>query len=399
MQNLTNSIVKIKYSILFFVEILHDYYMNGQSADFEIRPSSDTINYLAGQKLIYKNIGNKLVVLIETDGDNKPVVSLSQFKKLSFYLKLLNPQFYNFSNVNYQAGNNQRYYFSNAYQTKTGTSLYLSSQIAVYNSGTAYKTGDFAVNGSNDVFEAIKPSSSGDAHALNDAAYWIKRGKFQYVNDESLVEVTSLVYTFESTPSTNFSINVFAENPLSGNLELPVDTENRTFSQAQSSVQLRLEKMPKGRYRIEVNGQSKIVYLDGDALYSQVLGIVEIVNVQPASNAFSLIDGSGKLKQPKFNIRFANRLVYWRYLMRTADITAVNDSRPLPDKFTFTPGPDNQFTSGRPLPLNEVPVNTISVESTALGTVAHVANPGIARLTKLEKDGVTYYCAETNLNY
>ncbi len=389
----------MKYSILFTVEILHDYYMNGQCADFEIRPCRDTINYLAGQKLIYKNIGNKLVVLIETDSDNKPVVSLSQFKKLSFYLKLLNPEFYNFSNLNYQPGKNQRYYFSNAYQTKLGTVLYLSSQTAAYNSGTAYKAGDFTLNGSNDVFEAIKPSSSGDAHALNDTAYWIKRGKFQYVNDESLVEVTSLVYTFETTPSTNFSINVFAENPLSGNLDLPVDTENKTFNQAQSSVQVRLEKLPKGRYCIEVNGQSKVVYLDSDALYSQVLGILEIVNIQPASNAFSLIDGSGKLKQPRFNIRFANRLVYWKYQTRTADIKAVNDSRPLPDKFTFSLARDNQFISDRPLPLNEVPVNTISVESTALGTVAHVANPGTARLTKLEKDGVTYYCAETNLNY
>ena len=392
--------MKMKYSILFTVEILHDYYMNGQSADFEIRPSIDTISYLAGQKLVYKNIGNKLIVFAETDDDNKPVVSMSQFKKLSFYLKLLNAEFYNFSNLNYQPSKNQRYYFSNAYQTKAGTTLYLSPQISVYNSGTAYKAGSFAVNGSNDVFEAIRPSSSGDAHALNDAAYWVKRGKFQYVNDESLIEVTSFVYDFEIAPSTNFSINVFGENPSSGNLDLQVlDTENRTFSQAQSSVQVRLEKLPKGRYRIEVNGQSKVVYLDKDALYSQILGMVEIVNIQPVSSAFSLIDGSGKLKQPKFNIRFANRLVYWRYQTRTADITAVNDSRPLPDKFIFTPAPDNQFISGRPLPLNEVPVNTISVESTALGTVAHVANPGIARLTKLEKDGVTYYCAETNLNY
>ena len=76
------------YKILFMLELLHDFYKNGQCTDFRIVPSAETALLLRNCKAIHKMIGNKLVVLIKTDTSGKPYLWLVGARRLVRFLHL-----------------------------------------------------------------------------------------------------------------------------------------------------------------------------------------------------------------------------------------------------------------------------------------------------------------------
>ena len=208
------------------------------------------------------------------------------------------------------------------------------------------------------------------------------------------------LYLFNAASNTSFTVNVFGLNSTSGVYDVEVlDTVNLTFSEPQTTVPVYLEKLPSGKYKIDVNGETKYVYTDSDAVYNNVFGIIEIFNYLPGSNAFALYNASGVAKQSLFTINFANRSVIWKYIARSSDVTSVNDSRPPADKLSFIPQAGNQFISAKPVPVSQKPLTTLSLVSTALGNISHIANPGTERLGTIEIDGNTYYSAELHLNY
>ena len=228
----------------------------------------------------------------------------------------------------------------------------------------------------------------------------MNRGKIQYVNSNDLVEVTPFVYLFNTISDTDFTVNIYGLNHNTGAYDMQVtDTVNLSFSSSQTLVPVRLEKLPKGYYRIEVNGESRYVYTDSDAVYNNIFGIIEIFNFLPASNAFALFNGSGTGNGSLFTIRFPNRLLIWKYIARSNDVVSVSDSRPPPHKLSFIPQAGNEFVSAKPVPISQKPLKTLSMESTALGNISAIANPGTDQLGTIEIDGDAYYSAEVHLNY
>ena len=392
--------MNLRYKTLFSIEIRHDYYTDSKSDDFEITPSPETVLFLKGQGILFKVIENKLIVLIRVDENDKALVDFSKSGKLTFFMKLTNPYFNNFTNLGHHPSDPEKYYFSNIYQTKIGSDLYLSSKIPVYNNTRDYPVGTLASNTSDIVFEAIKPSSNASKRALTNKDYWMSRGKVQYVNSGDIVEVTPFVYLFKTVSNTDFTVNIYTLNYDTGIYDKQVtDTLNLSFSNPQTSIPVRLEKLPKGYYRIEVNGRSRYVYTDSNAVYNNIFGIIEIFNFLPASGAFSLFNASGIAKNPLFTIRFPNRVLIWKYIAKSNDVVSVKDSRPAPHKLSFIALADNEFISAKPVPVSQKPLKTLSLESTALGNISAIANPGTERLGTIEIDGDTYYSAEVRLNY
>src|SRR5687768_10551311 len=94
-----------KYKIVFMVELLNEYYRNLQCRDFNIIPSPETQLLLRNQRMLFKAIGNKLVVLAkvktETAGadEDKPFVDIGNDKKFLFYLDLIRTQFATVTNL------------------------------------------------------------------------------------------------------------------------------------------------------------------------------------------------------------------------------------------------------------------------------------------------------------
>jgi hypothetical protein len=389
--------MSLRYKIVFSVAILHEYYTDKFCQDLEVIPSAATAAVLKGCGMVWKQAGHKLIVLTRVDDTGKPYVKLSPLVKLSFYLRIKNPYFNNFTNLSYHPAEPFRYYFSNGNQVKVGTDMYLSSKIANYNNAGQYPIGTFAANPAKDVFESIKPSNSGNAHALSDANYWTKLGKFQYVNAADLIEITPFVYLFNAAAATNFAVNIFGFNAANGNYDKQVtDTVNLTFDTPQTTVPIRLETLPPGKYRVNVNGADKFIYLDGDVVYRDVFGVIEIVNNLPAANDFSLFDAAGKPKRKLFTLQFASRSVIWKYISRTSDVTTIEDTA---DTITFSSDTANQFTSDKPIPLKEKPLTTILLKSATLGDILPIANPGKDRLATIVRAGNTYLCSELHLNY
>jgi hypothetical protein len=387
--------MSLRYKILFVAEVLHDYYASRQCKDFSIAPTLQTESFLQGHGLLYKMVGNKIIVLIKVDADDKPVISLDPGAKLSFYMQADHPHLYNFTNINYQPAQPNRYYFNNLNQAQQGSILHLSSGIHAYNNANAYAVGSFAANVSNDVFEAIKRSDNINPHDVSDAAYWVPKGKNQYVNENDLIEFANSLYQFPISADTNFTIKIFRLNIATGIYDQQVkDTEVQTFSAPQTSIQIKLHDLPAGKYRMQVNATSRDLYIDNTIRYNQVFGVIEIFNHLPATNAFSLFDVDGKSKQSTFTIAFANRSVIWKYRARTANVTAIKNGAEAFEVFT-----PKEYVSPRPIPLTQQPNNSISLSSSILGDIANIANPGNDRLNTIVKDGDEYYCAEKSLNY
>src|SRR5687767_9646874 len=86
-----------KYKIFFMIELLHDYYSNRQCKDFDVIPSEDTSQLLKNRQMIFKMMGNKLVVLVKVNSNgpdaDKPFINLNPDDKFLFYLQLNSPQF------------------------------------------------------------------------------------------------------------------------------------------------------------------------------------------------------------------------------------------------------------------------------------------------------------------
>ena len=389
--------MSLRYKVVFSVAILHEYYTNKFCEDLAVIPSAATAAVLKGHGMVWKQAGHKLIVLTRVDDAGKPYVKLSPSVKLSFYLRINNPYFNNYTNLSYHPAEPLRYYFSNGNQVKIGTDLYLNSKIAAYNNARQYPIGSFAANAAKDVFESIRPSNSGNAHALSDVGYWMKLGKFQYANAADLIEITPFLYLFNTVAATNFAVNVFGFNPANGNYDKQVtDTVNIAFDTPQTTVPVRLETLPPGKYRVNVNGADKLIYLDGDVVYRNVFGVLEIVNNLSAANDFALFDAAGKPKGTLFTLQFASRSVIWKYLSRTSDVTTIEDTA---NNITFSSDTVNQFTSDKPIPLKESPLTTILLKSATLGDILPLANPGKDRLATIVRAGNTYLCSELHLNY
>jgi hypothetical protein len=389
--------MNLNFKILFITEILHSYYAAGNSKDFEVVPSAETALLLKNQGMMYKVVGNKLLVVANCDGASKPVVKLNAANKFSFYLKLLNGNFNNITNIEYKPNELKRFYFSNINQTKINSVLYLTKKIPAYNSATAYTPGSLAANGIDEIFEAVKSSNNANAHGLGETSFWHKKDKKQYATANDLIQLSATIYNFSVTPAKLFTIDIFGLNTATNNYDVAVtDTKNVTFDDIQSVVDVKLNGLPAGKYRLVVNGEAKEIYYDNQAALNSIFGIVEIFNHLPAANDFSLLDAADIVKEKTFTLHFASRSVIWKYLARTADITSVKDSS---NSFTFSSPAAKIFTSVVPISLSEKPIKTFFLESLSLGNITPVANPGNNRLSTITQAGDVYYCAETYLNY
>lgn len=387
----------LKYAILLKVEILHDYYNDLRCPDLDWVPSRDTVDALKGHDMLYKSIGNKLILLIKTDDAGKPMIVPDSSLKLCFYVNINNVRFANYTNVNFHPFDATRFYFTNLNQTKVGTSLYLSNAIAPYNSTNNYPVGTLSDDGAGNNYEAIKSSSNSNIHNLSDPVYWQPKGTAQYVNNSDGIPLAGDTYLFNTTPGTNFTVNIYTLNTATNAYDRLLTSNTIHYPAAQSSVPVDLGLLKNGKYRIEVNGSSILVYHDKEAIQQNCFGLVELFNNLPAANDFSWFDAAGLPKQSVYSIRFANRSAIWKYIARSGDVTAIKDNAAV---YTFNNVPASTvFTSSVPIPFREQPLNSLFLESASLGHVSPVPNPPTDRLSTITQGGDHYFCAEKHLNY
>jgi hypothetical protein len=406
-----------KYKILFMAELLHDYYSNQQCRDFDIIPSEETSRLLKSRRMMCKMVGNKLVVLVKvnTDGPDadKPFISISPEDKFLFYLQLNKPQFNTVTNLDSEKlREGKRYYFTNLHQNDLNGVLNLTQQIIQVAGPASYLPGDFTADGLGNVFECIK--STTEANNPPAAAFWQDRGKQQYVSTRDMLTVKTRVENFTLTTAAKiFTISVFGLNIVNNKYErsIPIKENQVTTDVDTKLVQVKLNELPPGRYKLKINADEFDLFIDDTVVYNNVFGIIEIFSHFANGTAFAFLDNSGKVKDKivggvpewlRYKIRFANRLAYWKYNTPRHGVTAIDGGILYSfDPTPVGPGDKNFFTSNKPIPLQESPLKfKVNVQSLSNDEDPFAPNPdpslsGMLSRTEIEKD---YYCT-INLNY
>ena len=384
------------YSIFATISLLHDYYGDSRTPDFDIIPTQATASALKGAGMLTKQVNNQLILLVKVKDSGALNLELPVDLKLSFYLELRNPAFINFTNVNYQPGN--IFYFSNLPKTKLDSVLYLNNQIPLFNVADSYAIGDLVRDIAGDCFEVIKPVAAG-THPTADTAFWRKRSNKQYVHSGDQLALSDGILKVETAPAKNFEITVAKLNPITLAYNIPVGSKQyQSFTQDVSSIGVDLKDCNPGKFKVTVNGQEHYCYHDKTASYQRVFGVIEIFNLFGPANDFGFVDASNVPKSLDLELRFANRLALWKYITHSPAITGI-EIPTVPNAFTAGVQP-GVFISSAPMLINEQPLKTLQLMKGATIVATKLPNPPPDRIsTHKDGDGNQYYCAEMYLNY
>lgn len=388
----------VRYRILFSIELLHDYYSNLKCTDLVLVPSADTKKRLQAGQMLCKTVGNLLVVLIKVNDEDKPNVGLSADLKLGFYIDIISSSFINKSNISLEELRDKRIYLSNLSQNKSGATLYLSQPLDNYNGATNYTRGTIISNGGTS-FECINAPVSG--HATGEADYWYNRGAGQFITGSDMITLAGGIRNFTlSADSDVFNIEIKGFNTAANDYTETVLAEVRTTTATTNAVQVDMRHLSPGKYIADINGESFSFYLDTDAVYSNVAGVVEIFGHLAGTDDFALLDNNGKVKEHKYTIRFANRIAQWKYLTTKQGVKNINDTG---GTYTFVqqpaaPAAAAYFESDKPIPLQQSPFVFELELNAPLSEPPPAPNPNPDDGSMLILNGDQYIC-KIYLNY
>lgn len=263
------------YSKLFSINLLHDYYTNNQTRDFEIIPTANTRNLMIKYRMLMKKHTNGLKVYYEGPNQGIATIPVDDDLKFVFYLKLDQPRFLNFTNLPLKNSNKEKYHFSN--QDHTGSELPLTqTQYELYQ------------------------------HVINH--------EFSQIDDDSTVEIkvydqdNNLVLTGDFDPYKS------EDGPDSG---------ETTYNYA---AQLDLSGLPPGLYDIKHTGLAsldKTVYVDSGISMLGVFGIVELT--------------ISDQQDCDFIYQFEKRFDTWKYFIALTENTETGTDLTVEHKYgTYT---------------------------------------------------------------
>lgn len=415
------------YKILFAIDLQNEYYANGKCTDIRIVPSAETALLLKNRQMLYKMVGNKFVVLVKVNDSSagvnadKPFVSSSAHEKYVFFLQLEKPVFTTITNIDFDLFAARRFYFSNIFETKVGTSLHLSAPVDAYNSATAYKPGDIANNATPTIFECIK---AGTGNNTGNATFWVNRGVNTFSTKKDMYPFITRVTNFKAkTAATVFNIKIFAFNPVSKLYDKEVkikDNQITAGNVATKNVQVNMSQLSNGRYVIKINnedhesgtdaaGNPIPFYISDEVVNSNYFGVVEIFSQNAVDPDFSLLDVNGKVKDKldgfgksvwlNYIIQFAGKMAIWKYIARTGKVISIEDDTATYSFIKTTVDQQDIFQSNMPIRLSEKPVMFDLLLTNAVSSQPPPApNPDPQVTGIISRTNTDYFCT-IYLNY
>jgi len=458
----------LNYSTLFTIELLHEYFLNRKCKDVQIVQANDCADTARRMNIQFRQIDNRLLAFIRENNNHEPYLNSSDNKSyrkyyqktiFRFYLKIDDPTFYNYSNLNLFYGLNRKFYFSNLAKNKQSGNLYLSVPVHEYNAGSNYVPGDLVKDangnvfeaikkissakknkltdaslwapkgllhlakpiedhtagktyapgdlvkepGTDNIFEALKKHTSGNADGLKDISLWASReqGQLQYPADNDLVDCCGENYLFKvATPVTKAEIAISRFNFDPGKPEYNVsakESETKNFQNPVSQIPISFSGLNPGKYEIKINDEHKIVYYDPVLKAGNILGVIEIFNHLPENDDYSLLTDEEKLKNITYNIQFSNRRVLWKYIRKDGKAKSITDTGETGYVFKLN---GEEFVSVIPIPLSEGVLKTLKLEFNSRDFNIHpLPNPRADHLGKFHQNDSDYLCSEVYLNY
>jgi len=335
--------IQIKYKPLFNLDILHNFYLSGKSADFEVVPTRQcqTLIQSLGLRFLPTEFGAKLFAKVNAVA-NKDIIKnpIPDNTKFSFLLKLKNNVFSNFTNLNLNKPATSHYYFNNLVNNL---------------------------------------SSNGSPLLVADTVTKI-------VSDKDLLPFVSnsLSHVHNSTVATQNSELKFIDSGES--FEQSLQNHNNVFNFTYD-----LNKSQGGRAKLFVEGTEKaFVYISDPVNKSNLFGMLEIFYKKDLSAAYQFQQTDNSIETRDYKIAFSVRSTRWRYWVTrkfNQSVTGITIAKTngVPISFTqlVSSPPTNQFilASNTPLPFKEEPVSGIKLsDQTNKIIVSNLPNPSLAMI-------------------
>lgn len=110
------------YEIVFTINILHDYYKNGMSKDFDLVPTLQTKGILKNHRCLLKHTPTGSILLYHAEKKRKPLIPLGKEQSLVFILNLNNTGFLNITQLP-DKGDPKQVYYLNDFKAKKGKGM------------------------------------------------------------------------------------------------------------------------------------------------------------------------------------------------------------------------------------------------------------------------------------
>lgn len=342
--------MKIDFQKAFAVEILHDYYRDGISADFLIAPSPDCKRQLLKYGMLFKETPTGFIVLYETDGTDDsslPKRPLEGPFHLSFVLWSQTPFLFNYSNLPLDKNPDQIFYLSNRNKTLNNGQRLLSSA-----DGSQFMSAADLLN--------LRPQ------------------RFQVV-----VECVADSVLWELTDMGGVLIDRKRVAAVEGSCSYLVD----------------LEQASPGLYTLHRDGAEHLKFYAADRLASGFpFGLIEIAVDPAVNNDFSFVADDGTVQYRNYRLKLQARSTTWEYyvvakyetevlptdLQISLDEPAVTFARQaavtMADGSIAVP-----FVAGSVLPLSQRPLKGITLRkkkgpSTPRLVIDNLPNPSVCEV-------------------
>lgn len=285
---------------------------------------------------------------------------------------------------------------------------FLRGPLKLFTAGRLYLPGELVlqpVSGAGspvNVFESVTRHVGGTASELNNTSLWTPRGQgqIQYPGDADRIACSAGNYQVQlpaPVQQATITIHAFNFNTAAPAYDVPVASFVQEYPAATSTVVVALAALKPGKYRIQVNSLSVVVYYDPQLLQPGIMGVVEIFNHLPASDPYAFLDAAEKFRNPTYVVFFPARRVLWKYIPKDSRAQSVIDSGAT--GFSFTLQGDG-FVSNVPILLSEDILSTLELRfSTDDFRLQSLPNPVVSRLGKCTQHGFDYLCSEMYLNY
>ena len=391
----------MKYTTLYTIELLHDYFTNGRAGDILFTPTEACAQTLRNIRAFTKTWQNKLYVIVPTHDGTHPAVPLPPQVLFEFYWQPVDARFLTYTEIS--LANGKRLYCQNAIAAERGGKKYLHPLHSLHNAAQSYSAGSLVSDGSGHCFEALANLSGGNN--LGNASQWANRGAVAYLSADQLVTCSSGIPVLNVQPSdTAVHVDLFAFNPLTNFPDTLVRSDNFSHPAPVAAQAIDMRLFPAGLYRAVVNGTAdQFIYLDSSGAWQAEMGIISIYHhaTLPAANA--LTGPGGELLNPAFVIRLAPPAVIWQYKARTTAVKKVEDESGLIQFDAAAPS----FTSKLPIRLQQQAYdkmvleynNTSPPDPMKTVVVKKLPVPAPGSYEKITKNLTNYRMATVLLNY
>lgn len=280
----------LNYTVLFNIELLHEYFFDRKCNVLSIIPSQDCKALATNMRLLFRTINNTFVTFIQQNENGEPFLDTDKNKMfrssyankvLRFYLKVNDPAFFNYTNLPALAATNSKLYFSNLSGNLQNDIRYLSAPVETYDAAKTYMPGDLAMDAATgNVYEAVRKNNPAKKTKLTDNSIWTLKGLSTF---ESIEDFAS---------GKTYAAGEIVRQPNSDNI---FEAAKRTTGKAAKDLSDASVWIPRGKGQLQYAAGNDVISCSNGAYVFQLPAAVKKADI-------SILAFNFDIKKPAFDV-------------------------------------------------------------------------------------------------